>query len=190
MRRSRSRVFSDSEQGQIELLLGEAMSRGTDTVLVGNIGHIPMAKRLGFAVHGDFGLNAYNSRTLCALAEMGVSRQTLSFEARLAQIRDMEGPLETDLIVYGRLPLMIFENCAIRRADRPPQGELSAAAGVRLPQHAHRQPSTVPARGFRAARRADCPSAVHNGKPGGVRTHRTCVPQRCATRGRVHARLI
>lgn len=34
------RVFSDSEQGQIEMLLGEAMSRGTDTVLVGNIGHI------------------------------------------------------------------------------------------------------------------------------------------------------
>lgn len=121
------RVFSDSEQGQVEMLLGEAMSRGTDAVLVGNIGHIPMAKRLGFTVHGDFGLNAYNSRTLCALAEMGVSRQTLSFEARLAQIRDMEGPLETDLIVYGRLPLMIFENCAIRRQHG---GKCSCKNGV------------------------------------------------------------
>lgn len=121
------RVFSDREQGQVEMLLGEAMSRGTDTVLVGNIGHIPMAKRLGFTVHGDFGLNAYNSRTLCALAEMGVSRQTLSFEARLAQIRDMEGPLETDLIVYGRLPLMIFENCAIRRQH---VGKCSCKNGV------------------------------------------------------------
>ena len=121
------RVFSDREQGQVEMLLGEAMSRGTRTVLVGNIGHIPMAKRLGFTVHGDFGLNAYNSRTLCALAEMGVSRQTLSFEARLAQIRDMEGPLETDLIVYGRLPLMIFENCAIRRQHG---GKCSCKNGV------------------------------------------------------------
>ena len=121
------RVFSDREQGQVEMLLGEAMSRGTDTVLVGNIGHIPMAKRLGFTVNGDFGLNAYNSRTLCALAEMGVSRQTLSFEARLAQIRDMEGPLETDLIVYGRLPLMIFENCAIRRQHG---GKCSCKNGV------------------------------------------------------------
>ena len=121
------RVFSDREQGQVEMLLGEAMSRGTDTVLVGNIGHIPMAKRLGFTVHGDFGLNAYNSRTLCALAEMGVSRQTLSFEARLAQIRDMEGPLETDLIVYGHLPLMIFENCAIRRQHG---GKCSCKNGV------------------------------------------------------------
>ena len=121
------RVFSDREQGQVEMLLGEAMSRGTDTVLVGNIGHIPMAKRLGFTVHGDFGLNAYNSRTLCALAEMGVSRQTLSFEARLAQIRAMEGPLATALIVYGRRPLMIFENCAIRRQHG---GKCSCKNGV------------------------------------------------------------
>lgn len=109
------RVFSDNEQPEVEMLLGEAMSRGAKTVLAGNIGHIALARRLGFAVRGDFGLNAYNSRTLHALAEMGVQRQTLSFEARLAQIRDMKGPLETEMVVYGYLPLMIFENCAIRR---------------------------------------------------------------------------
>ena len=109
------RVFSDNEQPEVEMLLGEAMSRGAKTVLAGNIGHIALARRLGFAVRGDFGLNAYNSRSLHALAEMGVQRQTLSFEARLAQIRDMKGPLETEMVVYGYLPLMIFENCAIRR---------------------------------------------------------------------------
>ena len=109
------RVFSDNEQPEVEMLLGEAMSRGAKTVLAGNIGHIALARRLGFAVRGDFGLNAYNSKCLHALAEMGVQRQTLSFEARLAQIRDMKGPLETEMVVYGYLPLMIFENCAIRR---------------------------------------------------------------------------
>lgn len=109
------RVFSDEEQGKIEMLLGEAMSRGTRVVLAGNLGQVAMARRLGFTVRGDFGLNAFNSKTLHALAEMGVQRQTLSFEARLAQIRDMRGPLETEMIVYGHLPLMIFENCAIRR---------------------------------------------------------------------------
>ena len=109
------RVFSDAEQPELEMLLGEAMSRGTRTVLVGNIGQVALARRMGFTIHGDFGLNAYNSKTLHALAEMGVTRQTLSFEVRLAQARDMEGPLETELIVYGYLPLMIFENCAIRR---------------------------------------------------------------------------
>ena len=38
------RVFSDNEQPQIEMLLGEAMSRGTDTVLAGNIGHIRLPR--------------------------------------------------------------------------------------------------------------------------------------------------
>ena len=121
------RVFSDNEQPEIEMLLGEAMSRGTQTVLAGNLGHLALARRLGFAVHGGFGLNAYNSKTLCALAELGVRRQTLSFEARLAQIRDMQGPLETELIVYGYLPLMIFENCAIRRQHG---GKCSCQDGV------------------------------------------------------------
>ncbi|MDO4270529.1 MAG: DUF3656 domain-containing protein [Eubacteriales bacterium] len=109
------RVFSDAEQPEIEMLLGNAMSRGTDTVLIGNLGQLALARRMGAAVHGDFGLNAFNGETLCALAGQGVLRQTLSFEARLPQIRDMAAPVETELIVYGYLPLMIFENCAIRR---------------------------------------------------------------------------
>ncbi len=121
------RVFSDNEQPEVEMLLGEAMSRGAKTVLAGNIGHIALARRLGFAVRGDFGLNAYNSKSLHALAELGVQRQTLSFEARLAQIRDMKGPLETEMIVYGYLPLMIFENCAIRRRHG---GKCSCQDGV------------------------------------------------------------
>ena len=58
---------------------------------------------------------------------MGVQRQTLSFEARLAQVRDMRGPLETELIVYGYLPLMIFENCAIRRQHG---GKCSCEQGI------------------------------------------------------------
>ncbi len=111
------RVFSDAEQPKIEMLLGKAMSRGTGTVLLGNIGQAALARRMGFVMHGDFGLNAFNSQTLETLAELGIKRQTLSFEARLAQLRDMRGPLETELIVYGRLPLMIFENCAIRRQN-------------------------------------------------------------------------
>ncbi len=109
------RVFSDMEQPEIEMLLGEAMSRGTSTVLTGNLGHNVLARKLGLNIRGDFGLNAFNTETLYALAETGVKRQTLSFEARISQIRDMKGPLETEIIVYGYLPLMIFENCAIKK---------------------------------------------------------------------------
>ena len=47
------------------------------------------------------------------LRQIGVARQTLSYELRLPQIRDMHKPMQTELIVCGRLPLMITENCMI-----------------------------------------------------------------------------
>lgn len=108
------RIFSENEQKEIEEMLYKAKSKGTKNVLVGNIGQIALTKQMGFTVFGDFGLNAYNSETLKTLASLGVCRQTLSFEARLAQLRDMDKQMETELIVYGKLPLMIFENCAIK----------------------------------------------------------------------------
>lgn len=109
------RVFRDDEQADVERLLEACRQTGAQRALAGNLGHIPLLRRMGFHVDGDFGLNACNSAALHALREMGVERQTLSFEARLAQLRDLDKPLDTMLIVYGYLPLMVFENCAIRR---------------------------------------------------------------------------
>ena len=60
---------------------------------------------------GDFGLNVTNSEALAALAEMGLESAAVSFELRAAQIRDLAAPLPLEAIVYGRLPLMITENC-------------------------------------------------------------------------------
>ncbi len=57
---------------------------------------------------------------------MGLTRQTLSFEARLAQLRDMDKPLDTMVLAYGYLPLMVFENCAIRRRT----GKCSCKKGI------------------------------------------------------------
>ena len=40
----------------------------------------------------------------------------MSFELRFAQIRDMQKVLPAEAIVYGRLPLMITENCLVQNA--------------------------------------------------------------------------
>jgi len=123
------RVFTEEEQYKIEMLLGEAMSRGANTVLIGNLGQAALARRVGFTIRGDFGLNAFNQETLAALSEMGIQRQTLSFEARLAQIRDMSQSdiIETEMIVYGYLPLMLMENCVIKQQNH---GKCSCKSGV------------------------------------------------------------
>ena len=41
---------------------------------------------------------------------------TASFELRMAQIRDMKKPTPTEMIVYGRLPCMVTEQCIIKNS--------------------------------------------------------------------------
>lgn len=113
------RVFFDSERSDILRMLEAARRAGVGAALAGNPGQIRLLRELDMAIYGDFGLNAFNSDALAALASLGVERQTVSFELRLEQVRALRGPLETELIAYGRLPLMLLELCAIRRgADR------------------------------------------------------------------------
>lgn len=109
------RIWHDRERDDLTRRLDLLKKLGIETVCAQNLGQLELLRGRGFTVHGGFGLNAANSRTLDTLAELGVSRQTLSFELRLPQMRDLDKPVETELIVYGHLPLMIFENCAIRR---------------------------------------------------------------------------
>lgn len=110
------RIVWDREQEQVLRQLEACKTLGCTAALCGNIAQVALVQRIGLTAYGDFGLNAYNTASLDALYDMGVQRQTLSFELRLPQIRDIRKPLETELIVCGRLPLMLTENCMIAGA--------------------------------------------------------------------------
>ena len=110
------RVVTDSETDELDALLHHARSLGITEAVVGNIGHIAMCRKLGFAVRGDFGLNAYNSHTLEMIRAAGLISATASFEMRLSQIRDLIKPLDTEMIVYGRLPAMVSDQCIIKNS--------------------------------------------------------------------------
>ena len=53
-----------------------------------------------------------------ALARLGLVSATASFECRLSQVRDLSKELDTSLIVYGRLPLMLTENCILKNRGK------------------------------------------------------------------------
>ncbi len=108
------RVIFDSEKEEVTSLLRAAEKMGIRDALVGNLGHLQFVKSMGFVPRGDFGLNVFNSQTLKALKDLGCMSATLSFELRLEQVRDLSKPIDTELIVYGRLPLMLTENCIIK----------------------------------------------------------------------------
>ena len=108
------RVIHDNERKTVSDSLMRALTNGIDEALVGNIWHIQFVKGHGLSVRGDFGLNVFNSETLYVLRNLGLHSATLSFELRLAEIRDMSKPLDCEIISYGRFPMMITENCIIR----------------------------------------------------------------------------
>ena len=127
------RIITDTETEQILSLLKRAKSFGVDTVLAGNLGHIAMARAAGFALRGDFGLNAFNSQTLSVLRDAGLESVTASFELRLAQVRDLVKSIDTELIVYGRLPCMVTDQDILTRADMGEMGSMADRMGSVFP---------------------------------------------------------
>jgi len=107
------RICTDTELPRLEKELLVLRGLGVDQALAGTWGAVRRAARLGFQVRGDYGLGAYNSQTLKELKRLGLLSATASFELRFPQIRDLSKALPVELIVYGRLPLMIVENCII-----------------------------------------------------------------------------
>ena len=108
------RVFWSGENAQIAEQLKKAYLMGVRQLLVGNLGQVRVGKAAGFAVRGDFGLNIYNSRAMHYLRAQGMDSQLLSFEMTLPQIRDISKAVPSEVLIYGRLPLMLTENCIIK----------------------------------------------------------------------------
>ena len=69
---------------------------------------------MGFALRGDYGLQVFNSQAEKEYKRLGFQSLTVSFELKLAQIRDLSKAVDTEMIAYGRLPLMITENCLVQ----------------------------------------------------------------------------
>ena len=107
------RICTDRELPRLEQDLVALRNLGVEEALAGNLGAVRRAAQLGFRVRGDFGLGVYNSQTMKELKRMGLVSATASFELKLAQIRDLSKTIPTEFIAYGRLPLMIMENCII-----------------------------------------------------------------------------
>ena len=108
------RVIWSGELGPIARQLRTVYDMGVRQVLAGNLGQLHIARAAGFAVRGDFGLNIVNSRAMRYLREQGLDSQLLSFELTLPQIRDISKAVPAEVLIYGRLPLMLMENCVIK----------------------------------------------------------------------------
>ena len=108
------RVIWSGELAPVARQLRTVYEMGVRQVLAGNLGQLHIARAAGFAVRGDFGLNIVNSRAMRYLREQGLDSQLLSFELTLPQIRDISKAVPAEVLIYGRLPLMLMENCVMK----------------------------------------------------------------------------
>lgn len=108
------RICFDRELDGLREQLAACRAAGITDAYVGNLGLIPLCRELGLNLRGDFGLQVFNSQGVKEYKRLGFQSLTASFELKLAQIRDLGKAVDMELIAYGRLPLMITENCAVK----------------------------------------------------------------------------
>ena len=106
------RIFRTADETPLRQLLEQHPE--ASAVAIGNLGHLPIVRRLNRTLRGDFGLNIFNSRALLFWQGQGLASATVSFELRWQQVRDLRKYLPCEAIIYGRLPLMVTENCVTR----------------------------------------------------------------------------
>lgn len=105
------RIYRTQDEPILRALLEDGVKKGVTGVSLANLGHLSLVRGLDITLHGDWALSVYNSAALAFWKEQGLSSACVSFELRDAQIRDLSKCLPCEAIVYGRLPLMLTENC-------------------------------------------------------------------------------
>ena len=108
------RIAHDGEMPRLQQGLQQLRQWGVKDALVGNLGLLGPVREAGMRIHGDFGLNIYNSGSMNVLRQLELATATVSFEMTMPQIRDLSKAVDAEIIAYGRLPLMVTEHCLIR----------------------------------------------------------------------------
>ena len=108
------RVWRDGDEAGFRKIL--ETTPALSAVSIGNAGHMAIVEGLPLEKRGDFGLNVFNSRSIAFWQGQGLDSVTVSFELRHQQVRELRKYLPCEGIVYGRLPLMVTENCMIGNA--------------------------------------------------------------------------
>ena len=108
------RIAHDKEIVKLKEAMLRIRELGVKDVLVGNLGLLLPAREAGMRIRGDFGLNIYNSGSVNVLKKLELASATLSFEMTMPQLRDTSKLVPCEILIYGRLPLMVTEHCLIK----------------------------------------------------------------------------
>ncbi len=111
-------ILTDIQQNMVVSKCLKLLESGYDGVMIHNISLVDKFEE--YSVYGGFRLNVFNSYSLKFLSSLKLKTIELSPELTLKQIKDMTKTSPVQVMVYGRLPIMVTENCIIKNGDSCP----------------------------------------------------------------------
>ena len=108
-------AVDDSELHELNNLIFIVRKAGVESVQVENVGQIALAKNAGFkTLRGGLGLAARNSMALRELKSFGLSSACAAFTMTLTDMEKLSKTIDTEMVAYGRVPLMLTRGCLIK----------------------------------------------------------------------------
>lgn len=108
------RLLPDADYAAIEQLLKSVYARGVRQALCSDYGQIGLLKRLGFAIRWDAIHGVKTDSDAFFWSDAGFLSAACAMTLSLGQIQKLAKPLPMEAVVYGRLPLLLTNDCLIR----------------------------------------------------------------------------
>jgi putative protease len=128
------RPGGDDKRAETARLLEKARAGGISEALAVAPAQLGLVFRAGLSVRTDFA--ADNSQTLKELRHMGAVSASLSMGLSLKEVREISHVIDTEMTVYGRMPLLHSAYCLIKRGGLcscESRTELTDASGAPHP---------------------------------------------------------
>ncbi|MEG1559997.1 MAG: DUF3656 domain-containing protein [Clostridia bacterium] len=121
-------IIAPSDEINIKKLIDSGVFDGAE---INNFGEIILADALPYNIGGAH-LNVFNSFSLKALLDLGLSRVHMSVELNRAQLKYVAKAGKAEMFVHGRIPLMQLFHCPLREhGSKKCEGQENCVRGMK-----------------------------------------------------------
>ena len=110
-------VLFDGEWRDVLTRLRKLHGAGVKDVVCQSAGQLNLMSALPFNLRAGENLRVFNSQALREVKSLGAQVVTLSPELSFDKIKALSKAAACELVVYGRVPLMVTQTCAIKRKN-------------------------------------------------------------------------
>ena len=112
-------IIKDKYLKTIDKFITQAIDIGIKGFVISHISQAEILKRYNLPMIGNYSLNIYNIETISKLRDIGLSKITPSVELEKLELNSLieTSNLPTELIVYGKTPLMTTNYCFLGKSN-------------------------------------------------------------------------